>query len=379
MFFHRYKYGILQTLRNKEISFWALGFTLILGTLFYAAFGNIYENEDVFEPVPVAVVEVQKDESFSELLSELSQGEDKIITVNNADVEKAEQMLNDGDVEAIITVSDKISLSVNSSSTEIRVSIISSIIDEYNRKLILFEEIAKTNPEKLPQVIEAMNVSIDKIISEHKLTDATMDPYTDYFYNLIAMGIMFGSTFGMFIAINAQANLSAIGARKCVAPTNKTASVLADMLACVTIVFACSLITVVYVKYVLGVKISDNIGMLLVTNLVGCLMSTSIGLAVGSIGRLGEKAKAGILLAFTLFGGFLSGLMASGIRQLVEANVPIINRINPSALLADSYYALTVCPTYDRYVRNIASMLIITVVAVVAGILMTRRKKYASL
>lgn len=379
MFFHKYKYGLLQTIRNKELTFWALGFTIILGTLFYAAFGNIYENENVFEAIPVAVVENVQDDGFTQLLSELSQGEDKLLTVNNTDKEKADELLKDGDIEAVITVDETISLSINSSSENISVSIISSIINEYNTKSALFEEIAKTNPEKLPAAIEAMNVNIDNVINEHKLTDAPMNPFTDYFYNLIAMGIMFGSTFGMAIAINSQANLSAIAARKCVSPAKKSVSSLADILAAVTIVFACSVITILYVKYVLGVELGDRLGMYILTALFGSIMSVSLGYAVGSIGSMGEKAKGAILLAITLFGGFLSGLMANGIRQVVENYVPFINRVNPAAILTDAFFSLTVYPGYDRYLGNIISMTVITVICAAAGIILTRRKKYASL
>ena len=88
MFFHKYKYGLLQTIRNKELVFWALGFTIILGTLFYAAFGNVYEKDEVFEAIPVAVVENVQDDGFTQLLSELSQGEDKMLALNNTDKER---------------------------------------------------------------------------------------------------------------------------------------------------------------------------------------------------------------------------------------------------------------------------------------------------
>lgn len=379
MFFHRYKYGLLQTIRNKELTFWALGFTIILGTLFYAAFGNVYENDDIFEAIPVAVVENVGDDGFRQLLSELSQGEDKMLALNNTDKEKAEEMLENGDVEAIITVDESIVLSVNSTSDSISVSIIGSIVNEYNTKTSLFEEIAKTNPEKLPQAIEAMNVNIDKVLEEHKLTDAPMNPYTDYFYNLIAMGILFGSTFGMAIAINSQGNLSAIAARKCVSPAKKSVSAVADILAAVTIVFACSVITILYVKYVLGVELGDRLGMYILTAFFGSIMSVSLGYAVGSVGSMGEKTKGAILLTITLLGGFLSGLMAHGMRQIVEANVPFINKVNPAAILTDAFFSLTVYPHYDRYIRSVIGMAVITVICAVAGIILTRRKKYASL
>ena len=48
------KYNIIVKLRNFDTLFWPLLFPLILGTLFYFAFGNMEEAD--FETVPVAVV-----------------------------------------------------------------------------------------------------------------------------------------------------------------------------------------------------------------------------------------------------------------------------------------------------------------------------------
>lgn len=378
MFFHNFKYRLLQTVRAKEMMFWALGFTIILGTLFYAAFGNIYESGK-FTAIPVAVVTEKEDKSFDELLNALSDGDDALLSVQYMDSSKAYEMLEEGEIEMAVIVGEKISLRIASSSDSVSVSIVSSVIDEYTSKTSIITEIAKTNPENLDKAIKALSVDITNAITEHKLTDANMNGYTDYFFNLIAMGIMFGSTFGLYVALHSQGNLSALGARRCVSPTKKTVSALADNLAAVVLVFGCSVGTIIYVKFVLGVDLGNRFLLFFPTAFVASLMSVSLGYVVGSIGKLSEKAKEGILLVFTLFGGFLSGLMASSMRQLIEESAPIVNRINPAAVLADSFYALAVCPNYDRYVRNLTTMLVMTAIFTTFGIVSSRRKKYASL
>lgn len=60
---HLLKYQFLQTIRSRSIMFWALAFPLILGTLFYVSFGNTGlagTGETDWEPVPVAIVTVEK-------------------------------------------------------------------------------------------------------------------------------------------------------------------------------------------------------------------------------------------------------------------------------------------------------------------------------
>ena len=54
---HLVIYNVKVKLRNFGTTFWPLAFPLILGTLFFFAFGNI--NDADFETVPVAVVNTQ--------------------------------------------------------------------------------------------------------------------------------------------------------------------------------------------------------------------------------------------------------------------------------------------------------------------------------
>ena len=64
---------------------------------------------------------------------------------------------------------------------------------------------------------------------------------------------------------------------------------------------------------------------------------------------------------------------------MIEHNVPIINRINPAALIVDSLYALNIYDTYDRYIQNIVVLAIMSVILLSVSFLILRRNKYASL
>ena len=76
---------------------------------------------------------------------------------------------------------------------------------------------------------------------------------------------------------------------------------------------------------------------------------------------------------------FLSGLMMGTMRMIVEQHIPWLNRINPAALISDAFDCLNVYQDYDRYLEKNVSMLILAVLFVTIGILLTRRRKYASL
>ncbi|MBP3702701.1 MAG: ABC transporter permease, partial [Lachnospiraceae bacterium] len=100
---------------------------------------------------------------------------------------------------------------------------------------------------------------------------------------------------------------------------------------------------------------------------------------VGALPRIGFGAKIGILTAVSLALCAMSDLMAQGVRDLIEHHAPIINDMNPAALISDSFYALNVYDTYERVTGN---LLLLGGGAVVWGIVcyfMIRRSRYASL
>ena len=74
----------------------------------------------------------------------------------------------------------------------------------------------------------------------------------NYFYALIAMSCLYGSFWGMRNTTEIQADLSALGARRSIAPTHKLKAVSSDILAALVIHFSEILITVGYIAFVLG-------------------------------------------------------------------------------------------------------------------------------
>ena len=89
----------------------------------------------------------------------------------------------------------------------------------------------------------------------------------------------------------------------------------------------------------------------------------------------------GILVAASLFLSFLSDLMAQGVRDKIEHTAPIVNDINPAALIADSFYALNVYDGYGRFAVNLCTLLGMTAVLGAVDFWMVRRKRsnYAGL
>ena len=76
---------------------------------------------------------------------------------------------------------------------------------------------------------------------------------------------------------------------------------------------------------------------------------------------------------------FLAGLMNSNMKDLVEKHVPIINRINPAALISDAFYCINVYNDTARYYRNLVTLAVMSAAFVMASFLLIRRNRYDSI
>ena len=71
--------------------------------------------------------------------------------------------------------------------------------------------------------------------------------------------------------------------------------------------------------------------------------------------------------------------MVGNMKAILAEKAPWVNKINPVAVMSDSYYCLNMYSDYRRFLEKIVVMLIYVAVFTMLGILFTRRKKYASI
>ena len=216
-------------------------------------------------------------------------------------------------------------------------------------------------------------------IKEMELTKGDTDSFLIYMYNLIAMVGIFGSMSGLTIAQNLQANLSDQAARRSCSGMPKIKQVLADLLAYYISHSLCVILTVTFITLVLRVNFGDRLPLVYLGGILGGIMGVSFGYFVGAIGKMSYGAKTGIIMALNMTLCFMSGLMVPGIKAMIIKYIPILNDINPVAIVADSFYYLSVDADLTRFWEKMAVVCIITLFFVLFGFLMTRRTKYASL
>lgn len=377
-----FKYALLRLMRNKANLFWILVFPIVLGCFFKIAFSNITASES-FHTIPVAVVEGDNADAtaFHTMIEQLSgDSEDAMLSATFCDDKKARTLLEKGKVDGIFYTTDTVELAVNSdlSDASINQSILQSLLTQYylNRDLIV--QILTTNPGNIESLVDSIGQSVDTR-KEVSLTRNNTDTYDQYFYNLIAMACLYTAMGGINLAINNSANLSSLAARKTIAPAKRAALIGTELLAIILFESLLNMVSFLFIVTILGVHMTTHLGLAMLTILISTTFSITFGMFLGCVGPKSEGGKTGLMFAVVMPLCFLSGLMMGTMRMVVEKYAPFVNRINPAALISDSFYALNNYDTLTRYTGNILTLLLMTVLFLIISILVTRRKTYASL
>lgn len=377
-----FKYALLRLMRNKANLFWILVFPIVLGCFFKIAFSNITASES-FHTIPVAVVEGDNADAtaFHTMIEQLSgDSEDAMLSATFCDDKKARTLLEKGKVDGIFYTTDTVELAVNSdlSDASINQSILQSLLTQYylNRDLIV--QILTTNPGNIESLVDSIGQSVDTR-KEVSLTRNNTDTYDQYFYNLIAMACLYTAMGGINLAINNSANLSSLAARKTIAPAKRAALIGTELLAIILFESLLNMVSFLFIVTVLGIHMTTHLGLAMLTILISTTFSITFGMFLGCVGPKSEGGKTGLMFAVVMPLCFLSGLMMGTMRMVVEKYAPFVNRINPAALISDSFYALNNYDTLTRYTGNILTLLLMTVLFLIISILITRRKTYASL
>lgn len=377
-----FKYALLRLMRNKANLFWILVFPIVLGCFFKIAFSNITASES-FHTIPVAVVEGDNADAtaFHTMIEQLSgDSEDAMLSATFCDDKKARTLLEKGKVDGIFYTTDTVELAVNSdlSGASINQSILQSLLTQYylNRDLIV--QILTTNPGNIESLVDSIGQSVDTR-KEVSLTRNNTDTYDQYFYNLIAMACLYTAMGGINLAINNSANLSSLAARKTIAPAKRAALIGTELLAIILFESLLNMVSFLFIVTVLGIHMTTHLGLAMLTILISTTFSITFGMFLGCVGPKSEGGKTGLMFAVVMPLCFLSGLMMGTMRMVVEKYAPFVNRINPAALISDSFYALNNYDTLTRYTGNILTLLFMTVLFLIISILVTRRKTYASL
>lgn len=364
MFLHSFKNTFKYLLRQRDMLFWALVFPIVLGILFKLALGNIV-NTGKFKTIDVAVNEsLMEDENFSSFMKEMEdEGYFKVTTA------KSEDVLDDDSVKAYVESMDKI----YTKRSGISETIVETIMNAYSQKSSMVARIMQKDPRAdLSKILD-----VDNHIKD--VSRKNMNPVNAFFYTLLGMTTIYGYMWGMYVIYQYEANLSVNAKRNAISPVKKSVSLGAAVLASWIINFAITLFFIFYLKRVLGVGFGDRALPLIALSALSSLTGVSFGILLGVSNKATIDTKIGLGIAITMTMSFLAGMMKSDMKVIVAEKAPIINKINPVAIVTDAVYSLYYYDSMDRFMQNMIYLGIVTAIFIIVSLCFMRGKEYESL
>lgn len=393
MFIHNFKYSLKALLRNKMLIFWTFAFPIILGTLFKVAFSNI-ENSEKLDIINIAIVqneEFENNEAFKTSFEKLSDenNEDRLFNTQYTTKEEAKDLLNKGEIIGYMELKqDKPVLTFVTNGID--ETVFKHVAEEIVQTSDIIKQLSQTQIQKqiasgnyIINYDEIYNKAIEMAKEDNvelkNISNSNLSYTMIEFYTLIAMTCLYGGMLSMVSINQILANMSNKGKRIAVSPTKKSIIILSSLLASYIVQLIGLAILLLYTLFVLGVDYGSNTGLIILLAIVGSFAGLALGTFVGTIFKASENTKTGILIALTMLGCYLSGMMGITMKYVVDKNVPIINKINPASMITDGFYSLYYYDRLDRYWFNIASLLIFALILVIISFFSLRRQKYDSI
>lgn len=393
MFFHNFKYSLKTLLRNKGLIFWTFAFPIILGTLFNLAFSDI-ENKETLDIIDIAIVnneEFKTDTYFTESFKVLSKKKEpnQLFNIKYTNLSTAQSLLKEKKITGYLLFENhEVKITVNNKGYN--ETILRFIVDELSSQKEMLETLTtkeitdsyksgnqNVNYEKIYQdTLNLINSSIPKL---NNISNSNLSYTMIEYYTLLAMACLYGALIAMFVTNKKIANMSSAGKRTSISPAHKKTLLLGSFLASYLVQLLGILILYLYTILVIKVDYGSNTFLVFLLLMAGSLAGLTLGIAISTVLKSNENTKTGILISLTMLASFLSGMMGITMKYIIDANIPILNKINPAAMITDGFYSLYYYSTLDRFYFNIISLLIFSVIMLFISYQGLRRDKYDSI
>lgn len=390
MFWHNFKYSLKTLLRNKILLFWTFAFPIILGLFFHMAFSDIEKNEQL-DIINIAVVEeetTEQNQFIKESLAYLGdeKNENRLFQITYSTEKEAKQLLEEKKITGYLNL-QKEDVKITVSTTGVNETIFKSAIDEMRSYQEMIIQIATYKIEDSQDYSINYEKFYEDIAKEIQESAGTINDQSSKslsytmveYYTLIAMACLYGGTLSMFITNKKLANMNEVGKRTTISAIYSGKLLLGSLLASYIVQLFGLAILFLFTIFILKVDYGANLPYMIMLACCGSLAGLTLGVAVATLTKANENAKTGILIAITMFGCFLSGMMGITMKYIVDKNIPILNKINPAGMITDGFYALYHYDTMNRFLGNIMSLLIFSIVMIAISYRGLRRKRYDSI
>lgn len=390
MFIHNLKYSLKTLFKSKMLLFWTFAFPILMGLFFHLAFSDIEKNE-MLDIIDIAIInneEFNQNLIYKEAFNSLSSDENKMFNITYTSLEESKKLLEEEKISGYISFNDdKPTITVNNSG--INETIIRNVVDEINSNKEMITNLINIEVEnayKNGSMIDidditknVTNLVMTKTVKLNNISNKNLSYTMIEYYTLIAMACLYGGLISMFITNYKLPNMNSVGKRTSISPIHKGSLLVSSLLASLFVQLIGILLLFIFTIFIIKVDYGNNLLFVMLLASAGSLAGLSLGVAISTLFKTNENAKIGILIAIVMFFCLLSGMMGITLKYVIDKNVPILNMINPASMITDGLYALYYYGKTNRYVFDLISLLIFSIVMIILSYGDLRRKKYDSI
>jgi ABC-2 type transport system permease protein len=336
-------------LRDAGFSFWSLIYPLIMAVFFYMTLSGVLDFQ--LENINVGI---DSENPISYILEDID-----FVNVHKVPEDEVLKKLDSEEIDGFID--EDLNIKVNKSG--INQTIIKEIVEQIKQM------------KKLNRPIEKYDFSIDYILGRNQKAN----PLIIIFYSLIAMVSAYGVFAGIETVILIQANLSNIGARVNITPIKKHKFLLAGVIVALLLNLFANGILLIFIKYVLKLNLFNELKYSTILIIMGNLFGVALGVFIGSCNKKSESTKTIMAIAIMLFLSFLSGMMNTQIKVMIDEKAPILAKLNPISIITNNLYRINLLKSTKSVGEGILILSIESIVLIFISYIFLRGKNYDSI
>lgn len=414
-------------LREKSSLFWLFCFPIILSTMFMGMFGNIGEVYEIHTMRFAVVADanfcratnarqmlhaMQRDPLRNEGCGNAMEGAApdtasgqvsselgnllELQAVSN--VKEAKGLINaDHGVRGYINATEDGLLNLTISRASVAavnddtgnsgfsasLNILHGAVGMFNRRAITVTELLSTDPGVFRDATFTKEMSDTPTFTKDvSLTHFKPTESVRFYYALLAMTALMSMTFATTTVCATQANLSALGMRRSLAPLSKFNQLMGGFLASWLCASVSMVVATLYIHFVCKVDFGGRWSVLVLALLLASLTANALGTLIGSLPKLTSGVKIGITTALSCVLSIFSGLYGTGAMNLsdwIQRNAPGFAIVNPTQQITNLFYDLLYYDSYAPFLRTSGILLAMTVLALALSTIFLRRQRYEHL
>ncbi len=357
-------YNLKITFKNKELIFWTFAFPIILGTFFFMAFSGISTAEE-YEPIKIGVVKNEKSQLYPiyhnviESISDEKTDSQVFNTTYFEEIDKAAEALDNKDIEGYVEFVENDFPKLTVKESGLSQTIIQNVFTEIEQSVMIGK------PLEASKVKNTYAVSYEYTMIEY--------------FSLIAMACLYGAMIVTKALNKSLANMTASGKRIAIASVSKAKIIITTIVTSYITQLIGLAILFFYLTCILGINFGDNFVTILWFTAIAALLGLSLGIFIATVFKIHEDLKDGMTTGITMFGCFFAGMMGPQMKYVIDTSLPILNKINPSAIITDGFYSIVSLGGGERLLFNVISMLVMSFILCFISVLILRRQKYDNL